>query len=714
MFAPRRVAIVGASEGSSWARNLVNSLGLAGGTASIIAVNPKGGRAFGRTLLPSLSDVSEPVDLAFILVGPDKVEQVLEDAAGIGIKNAVVLAGGYGESGADGASRQRSLVEAATRLDITIIGPNTIGFVNARDGFAPWAVATHAKPLPGAVGAVFESGSMGRATFEFAQAHALGSTIWASVGNAAVVNTLDVVEYLLQDEPTRAIALFLETIREPKRFLALAHKALELGKPIVAFKAGRTEEGQRSAMAHTGAIATDDAVVNAAFRQSGVIRVESLEELASTVGFFGHNKRLPQGRRMGVVTSSGGGCNVIADLASHEGLALPPWSQTTLDHLAETMPPFSSMLNPLDTTGYGHSRKRARPTKAEDDLLEIAAKDAGVDFMYSMITPLPAERPDEQPDLDGKITVERRMEILGQIVADSPVPIYLSSNTCLDISDYPRQLLDDNGLQLLPGGNLALRSIAHAVNWVERRKALGGSTASFEAHPSFQEGPDGVWAEDEGRDLLASVGVDVVPAKLARSAAEAIAAAADFGAPVALKICSRDIAHKTDIGGVVLNVFGAVSAKAAYDKIMDAVRVSAPDATIRGVLVSPMRDPGIELMVGVTVDPTFGPVLAVGLGGIWVEVLRDTSLRVLPVDVNEIRQMLSELRGLPMLTGGRGTEAVDLDELSKVITAIGDAALALGDRLSTLEVNPLRISHGRIEALDVLTVTLPAKSGGTE
>lgn len=700
LFGARSIAVVGASPTSSWAQNLEGTLTTAGGVKSVTYVHPKYGELFGQPTLPNLRDLEEVVDLAFVMVGPSRVDEILEDAAAAGIKSAVVLAAGYGETGEDGRARQRRLAERAVELDLTVLGPNTIGFINATDGIAPWAVASSGAPLSGPVGAVFESGSMARATYQFAQAHGVGSTLWASVGNSAVVTSLDVLDHLIEDDATRSIALFLETVREPDRLFELGEKALRAGKPIAVYKAGRSEEGMRSAMAHTGAMATDDAVVDAAFRQAGMVRVESIEELVATAGIFGYSPRLPRGRRMGVVTSSGGGCNIIADLASTNALPLPAWTPATVERLAEHLPPFASILNPLDTTGFGHARARPRPTKAEDDLMEIAVDDPGIDLMFTMMTPLPSERPID-PDF-----IESRMRIIGEIVRASPVPVFLSSNTCLDVTPYAHALLAENDLFLLPGVDLAMVSLGHVVRWVEQRDAMLSRTSPAAAAVAVAaDQPEAAtWAEDEGRALLGAAGVPVVPARLVGSPAEAADAAVELGGPVAMKVCSRRVAHKSDVGGVVLGVEGAEAAAVAYERIVRDVSRAVPDADVRGVLVSPMREPGHELLVGVTVDPTFGPVLAVGLGGIWVETLHDTSLRVLPVEPATVREMLEELQGVALLKGARGSRPADLDALSEVVVAITRAAAAVGG-LDTLEVNPLRITPAGIEALDVLVTT---------
>jgi acetate---CoA ligase (ADP-forming) len=703
-FAPRSVAIVGASETSSWGGNLLRSLELGGGAPQLEFVHPKYPELFGRRTVPTLRDLDKPVDLAFVMVGPNRVGEILEDAAAAGIRNAVTLAAGYTEAGAEGAALQDELRRQAERLDITLMGPNTIGFINGTLGIAPWAVASHRPPIPGAVSAVFESGSMCRAAYEYAQAHAIGISHWVSLGNSAVMNTLDVLEYLIDESSTRAIALFLETVRDPERFIPLARRALEADKPIVVFKAGRTEEGMRAAMAHTGAMATDDAVVDSAFRQAGIVRVESLEELVATVGLLGHTERRPAGRRLGVVTSSGGGCNIIADLAHREQLTLPEWGDAVVGELRKHLPPFAHTLNPLDTTGFGHARARPRPTKAEDDLMEIAVQEPGIDFLFTMMTPLPSERPADPT------FIESRMAIIGDIARSAPVPIFFSSNTNLDVTDYARELLHDNDLFLLPGVDLAMTAIGAMLEWGDRRDAiLQRPDAPEEPEPVVGDVLAGTWDEAQGRDLLRAFGVPVVPAELVTRADDAIAAAAVFDGPVALKVCSADLPHKSDVGGVALNISGADEVRSAFTRVSVGPAQRVPSARIRGVLVSPMRPAAPELLVGVTVDPTFGPVLTVAFGGIWVETLRDSSLRVLPVSRSEIRDMVLELKGSTMLTGGRGTAAADLDRVVDTIQAVTRAALSLGPALETLEVNPLRVGVDGPEALDVLVITREAQ-----
>lgn len=331
--------------------------------------------------------------------------------------------------------------------------------------------------------------------------------------------------------------------------------------------------------------------------------------------------------------------------------------------------------------------------------MELAAEDEGIDFMFTMMTPLPPVRPDD-PSF-----IESRMKIIGEIQRDARVPILFSSNTNLDVTDYARTLLHDNDVTLLPGVDLAMSSIGYLMDWIDQRDRVL-KREPVESSPVVRADlPVGAWDELEARGLLAEHGVQTVPTHLATSADEAVEAASKLGVPVALKVCSRDILHKSDVGGVALGVSGESDVRAAFDSVLRSAREAVPGADIRGVLVSPMREPGLELLVGVTNDPTFGPVLTVGLGGIWVEVLKDSSLRVLPIARSEVTEMLEELKGVSLLKGGRGTKPVDLEALSHVILSIAQAALTLGPSLDALEVNPLRITQHGIEALDALVAT---------
>jgi acyl-CoA synthetase (NDP forming) len=708
-FAPRSIALVGASDNSGWARFIVASCATAGFAGLLVAVHPRATSAFGLPVVPSLRELPQPADLAFILAPLHAVESVLDDMGAAGIPNAVVLASGYREVGEEGRALEDAMVARAAANGVTMLGPNCLGFVNAHARAAPYALALPAPMTAGPVGVALQSGALASVVLAFAKAHAIGVSLLTSMGNEGMMKTADVLDYLVEDEATRVICLFLEEIGDPAGFARVAEKADRAGKPIVALKVGSSPAGREAALAHTGSVAGDDAVVDAALRQFNVIRVTGLEELLTTGAALGYN-RWPRGRRMGVLTLSGGSCDIIADGASAHGLAIPDFSAETSAAIAALLPPFATAQNPLDVTGFGVLANLSGRTgflTAADHALDIAVRDPNLDFVLFTGVTLPEARP---PDEEAARTLEARVDWLAQRMAAAPIPVIPAGSTCVNVSDYGRGLLTRHGISFLGGLNLGISALGHALRWLENRGrvrpivASSALAAATPAHRLADSAGAGPWSEAQARRLLADAGVPVVPGGLAGSAEEAVEIARRVGLPVALKICSAQITHKSDIGGVALGLGSEAEVRAGYEKVRAAGEAVA-DAVIDGVLVTPMRSGGAELLAGVTVDPAFGPVLAVGLGGIWVELLGDTSLRLLPVDAAEVRCMLGELRGLPLLQGARGAEPANLDAVAEAIAGLGNTALALNGALRALEVNPLWVNGDQVEALDVLVVT---------
>jgi len=458
-------------------------------------------------------------------------------------------------------------------------------------------------------------------------------------------------------------------------------------------------------------------VVDAVLRQLDVIRVTSIEELLGTAGLLGYD-RWPRGRRMGVLTASGGACGLIADRASEAGIVIPPFAARTVAAIKPYLPAFAAARNPLDVTGYVLANRRVAALTAIDHALDAAVADPGLDFVVFCGVTIPDVRP---PDDGLARLVEERVRWLGERIASAPIPVIPMGTTCVDVSGYARDLMTRHGVHLLGGIDLGMRALGHALRWLENRpdhrpekrpenrpenRPAAGPLARASIHTqATTRQAVSQWSEAAARDLLAASAVPVVPAELVTSAEAAAQAARRLGPPVALKVCSAQITHKSDIGGVALGVHGEAQVRDAYWRVL-AAGETVPGAVIDGVLVAPMRSGGVELLVGVTVDRAFGPVLAVGLGGIWVELLADTSLRVLPVTTDDVKHMLGELRGSALLRGARGTRPADLDVLARVVKNVGDAALSIPDgSLRTLEINPLWVNGDQVEALDVLVVT---------
>jgi acetate---CoA ligase (ADP-forming) len=702
-FAPRSLAVVGASDTSGWAQFILAAGAAVGFDGPLIPVHPRHATVFGRPAVPRLRDLTEPVDLAFFMVPTHAVPDVIDDAAAAGIRHAVVLASGYRELGAEGYARQDRLVEQAARHGILLLGPNCLGFLNTHAAAGPFALSVPLPMRPGPVGVALQSGALATAVLAFARSRAIGVSTLVTLGNESMISTADVLAYLVQDEPTRVICLFLEEIGEPDRFAQAAEQAAQAGKPVVVLKTGSSPVGQVAALAHTGSVAGDDAVVEAVLRQLGVIRVASLEELLTTAGLLGYD-RWPRGRRMGVLTASGGACGLIADRASAEDIAIPPFAAQTVAAIKPHLPAFGAARNPLDVTGYVLANRRTTALIAIDHALDAAVADPGLDFVLFCGVTIPDVRP---PDERLAGLVEERVRWLGERLASAPIPVISMGTTCVDVSAYARDLMTRHGVHLLGGIDLGLRALGHALRWLEHQTPAVAPTRpkASTLNRSANQTATGSWSEVAARDLLAACAVPLVPAELVTSAEAAAQAARRLGSPVALKVCSAQITHKSDLGGVALGVYGDVEVRAAYRRVLAAAQ-TVPGAVVDGVLVTPMRAGGVELLVGVTVDRTFGPVLAVGLGGLWVELLADTSLRVPPVSTDEVKHMLGELRGAPLLRGARGSRPADLDALAQVIRNVADAALSIPDgSLHTLEINPLWVNGDQIEALDVLVVT---------
>ena len=729
-FAPRSIAVVGAADTSGWAQFIAASSAATGFSGPLIPVHPQHATVFGRPAVPSLRDLAVPVDLAFIMAPARAVPDVIDDAGAAGIPNAIVLASGYREVGPEGRGHEDRLVARATAHGIVLLGPNCLGFLNAHEAVGPFALTVPLPLLPGPVGVALQSGALASVVLAFARSRAIGVSTLVTLGNESMIGTADVLDYLVDDDKTRVICLFLEEIGDPARFARAAERADRAGKPIVALKAGSSQAGQQAALAHTGSVAGDDAVVGAVLRQLNVIRVTSLEELLTTGAALGYN-RWPRGRRMGVLTLSGGSCDIIADAAAAQGVAIPDFSAETEAAIGAHLPPFAAAHNPLDVTAFGtlaNLSARKGPLTAVDHALDIAVQDPNLDFVLFSGVVLPEARP---PDEEVARTLETRVDWLARRMGSAPIPVIPVGSTCVNVSDYGRELLTRRGLNILGGLDLGMRALGHTLRWLENRGGVRAAPArpappsrAWPAGPwseaswseaSWSEAPwsEAPWSEMGARRLLAEAGVPVVPGGLAGSADEAVEIARKVGLPAALKVCSAQITHKSDIGGVVLALGSEAEVRAGYEKVR-AAGLAVPEASVDGVLVTPMRTGGAELLAGVTVDPAFGPMLAVGLGGIWVEVLNDTSLRLLPVDAAEVRRMLGELRGLPLLLGARGARPANLDAVAEAIAGLGEVALSLNSALDgalrALEVNPLWVNGDQVEALDVLVVTEP----GTE
>jgi acyl-CoA synthetase (NDP forming) len=513
-----------------------------------------------------------------------------------------------------------------------------------------------------------------------------------STGNEAMLAVDDLLSYLVADEQTRAIALFLESVRNPQRFKGVAAQALEADKPVVALKVGRSRAGGKVALAHTGAVVGDAMVTRAVLEDVGVAVVESLEDMLAAVGLASSTSRA-LGRRLGVVGVSGGACGLIADRATDEGIELPEFPATTISSLKEVLPAYATASNPLDVTGYVVVDPRISL-----QALEAVLRDAsGVydEVLFQLTLPRVAP-PDPEPLL-------RRYEQVASVLGAAPVPVVLQSSSGSQLGGFADQVMERFGFFLLDGIEHGMAALGTVVGWHEGRarrlERLALAPAQTMPPP---RGARGVWGETKARQLLIAGGVPVVPSVLVGDPGEAALGASSIGFPVALKLASDTLVHKSDLGAVALDLRTEQEVHEAAERLLAspvAQGVAGPCLS-----VAPMRTGGVELLVGVRRDPDWGPILALGLGGTWVEVLGDTTLLPLPVDASDVETMLNGLRAGPLLAGARGRAAVDRPSLIEAILAISRLGAGLGSALETLEVNPLWAGPEHSEALDALVV----------
>lgn len=699
LLRPRRIVIVGASDKSYFSQLVVENLDAFGFGDRVHLVNPRSPSAHGRATVARIADIGERIDLAFTMVPQAATLDVLDEAAEAGIGNVVVMSSGYAEAGPAGVEAQRQLVARAEKLDMLVLGPNMLGFANFVDRVA----VTPIPNLPtgcGRVALLSQSGASSSAMLEFANTAGVELSYLVTLGNEAMVTAGHTLDFLVDDEQTRVVAIFMETIRDPEVFRHAARRALAAGKAVVVLKAGRSELAARTAAAHTGAFVGDDATVDAVFRDLGVIRVDTIEDMMITAGVAAQLGRLAR-PGVGVVSISGGACDIIADLAADVGMSLPELDPATRDALAEVMPAYGTVQNPLDVTGAAV----IDPALATACITAIGA-DPSIGAVLA-VNKLPWQA-HEQP-----FSGQQFVDAIGKGAAGSPVPVVFVNQVMQPITAVTRTSLDVGGVPYaICGLGHAVSAVQHVARWSEQRYTAPPAPVAVPVPEPAQR--LGVWSEHRARELLDAAGVPVIPAVLARTAGEAARAAERFGGAVAVKLVSPQILHKSDIGGVRLGVTGADAVREAFDTVTAAAR-QVPGASVEGALVSPMRTGGIELLAGVVRDPDWGPMLAVALGGVFAEVLHDAALAPLPVTRERVRGLIGSLRGADVLDGVRGGPAADLAAVCDAVLRLAELAVALGDDLESLEVNPLRVDGSVVEALDaVVTWRDPSRDANPE
>jgi acyl-CoA synthetase (NDP forming) len=693
---PASVALVGATERSLWSTILVGNFRACGYGGQVHLVHPRAAEAFGQRCYPNLEAIPGGVEHAYVMTGTAAAFDVIEDCGRAGVRNVTMLTSGFRETGPQGAALEARLVARCRELDIEVQGPNCLGFVNYHTRVPAYALTLTPPLEPGSIALLSQSGAMLLQFHRLGQARGIGLAYTVSIGNEAMLDAAAFLDLLLERPEVRVLGALLEGVRAPDRFLAVADRALAAGKPLVVYKVGGGEVTSRSVAAHTGSLAGADEVVDAAFRQHGVVRVHSLEELVETCALLAA-RGWPAGPRTAVITTSGGACGIIADQAVGSRVELPDFAPATRQRLAELLPDFGTPQNPLDTTGVIVDQPALL-----GDCVDAVAAEGGYDALL-VNSDLPRD-----PGPNPQVT-ERRVSGLAEALGRTPIFSTVASSSAMDPSPYGRELMAKHGLHVAAGLTMGVRALHHAIGYGQARARASGRRPKADAvrePPFLVEGWSGVVPELEAKRLLAEYGLHAPRDRLALDAGQAVEIADDIGYPVVLKVQSPDIAHRSDVGGVRLGVRGADEVRAAWPEVMAAVRSHRPDARIDGLLVAEQVDAVVELIAGLKVDEVFGPVVVAGAGGIFVEVLRDVALRLPPLDQEEARAMLEELRVAPLLHGARGRPPADVDAAAAALACLGELALDLGPRLRALDVNPLLVlPEGRgVLAADALVV----------
>jgi len=704
-FAPQTVAVIGATEkagsvGRTLFWNLISNP--FGGT--VFPVNPNRAGVLGIKAYPSISAVPEKVDLAVVVTPAQTVPGVIGECVDAGVKGAIIISAGFRECGAEGAQLEKQVLDQARRGRIRVVGPNCLGLISPHTGLN----ATFAQGMarPGSVGFISQSGALCTAILGWSLRENVGFSAFISIGSMLDVGWGDLIDYLGEDPSTRSILLYMESIGNARSFLSAARE-VALSKPIIVIKAGRTEAAAKAATSHTGALTGSDEVLDAAFRRSGVLRVDRISDLFYMAEVLAKQPR-PAGPRLIILSNAGGPGVLAADALISEGGQLAQLSAETLASLNQVLPAPWSHNNPIDILGDADV---ARYSKA----VEIASKDPGGDGLLVILTPQAMTDP---ADVAGAVKPYAKLQ--GK-------PVLASWMGGADVA-AGEAILNRAGIPTFPYPDTAARAFNYMWRYNYNLRGLyetptlgvdagGGASDRLLAEKTTQEARRSgraLLTEVESKQVLKAYGIPTVETRAAKGEAEAVKFAGEIGYPVVLKVLSETITHKTDVGGVQLNLSNEAAVQRAYRDIEFSVRDKAGPEHFQGVTVQRMiKMNGYEIILGSTLDPQFGPVLLFGAGGELVEVFKDRALGLPPLNTTLARRMMEQTRIYTALKGVRGRKSVDLTELEQVLVRFSQ--LVMEQRwIKEVDINPLLVSADGLVALDARVIVHSPEVGETE
>lgn len=684
LFSPRSIAVIGASrEPGKVGHAVLNNIIRYGYTGRIYPVNPSAQEILGLPCKANIGNIPDAVDLAVVAVPARLVPNALRECADAGVKAAVLISAGFKEAGAEGALLEREIKGIGKERGIRILGPNCLGLINTSNSMN----ATFAAGMLPKGGLAFfsQSGALGIAILDWAVGNEVGFSKFVSLGNKSDLSESDIIEYFMDDPDTDVILGYIEDVVDGRRFLDISFRATRK-KPVVLLKAGGTEAGARAASSHTGALSGSNTAFNAAFRQTGIIPAHGIQDLFDTALAFA-GRRLPKGRRLLVVTNAGGPGIIAADAAESLGLSLPHMTREAIEKIKERLPKNASLYNPVDVIGDATSERYRI-------VLEQAVVDPNIDGILVILTP------------QAMTDVERTAEVVIAARQSTDRPIITSFMGEARVRSAINRL-KLAGIPNFPYPESAVRAFKRLSEQAELMTVAPESrvAASYDREAAGKKISGLVQAgvlqvgDEPAAEILSCYGFRFPRKALATTAKKAAAAAARLGFPVVMKIASPDILHKTDIGGVKLNISSQREAEDAFVEITANAKRFMPNAFIQGVSVSEMIKGGKEVIIGVTFDRTFGHMVMFGLGGIYVEVLKDVSFRIAPLGRRDAEAMINEIRTSGLLRGVRGERPADIEAIIQSILAIS-SLVADFPLIHEMDVNPLIVMEKGAIALD--------------
>ena len=675
IFNPKSVAVVGVNATPGTVPfDIFQSILLGGYKGTVYPVAPGKRSICAVKAYRYVVDIPDPVDLAVIVFPSEVVERALKQCAEKGIRAAIVISAGFREVGPEGIEREKQLKDICRENGISLIGPNCLGVINTDPKFRLNASFARRMPHVGRIGFLSQSGALCTAVLDYAFQKEIGFSKFISFGNKAGVTEIELLEYLHRDDQTDVILMYLEELRDGRRLVEAARRITrgDNAKPILAIKSGRTPQGADAAASHTGSLAGEDAVCDALFREAGIVRVRTVEELFNTAVLY-VDQPLPAGNRLAIVTNAGGPGVMATDAAVDADLEVPRLADDTMADLAKSLPATANMKNPVDVIG---DARADRYTAA----LEGVLGDPGVDQALVILTP------------QSMTDIEAIAQGICQIEKDATKPIACSFMGATDVAAgirvlqkarVPHYLLPELGCQ-------AMADIQEICNWRGRpaEELTPPAVDSATVKGIVDEAEAGYLLEDQALDMLSAYGLPVPHYKLCGSADEAVQFASEVGYPVVLRVISRQIVHKSEMKAVALDLRDAAAIKSAYERMLSHIGQQLPEAEISGVLVRPMIPAGHEVILGGRRDPAFGPVLMFGLGGVLVEYFKDVTFAMAPVGPDAAGRMIRRVRTHPILEGARGGEPADLDGIAQCLVRLGNLILDF-ERIVELDVNPL-------------------------